>query len=89
VRLRVGFLFDLHRRRTMKIQVHYDVPVSAVVDTESGKVDEVLVWCEGIEERNDLNAVVDADTQLPVDLEDRVRAHEIVDSAVWPEWRFE
>jgi hypothetical protein len=72
----------------MKIQVHYEVPVSAVVDTHSGQVEEVLVWSEGIEERDDLNAVVDADTQLPARLEQRVRAHEIVDSEIWPEWQF-
>lgn len=72
----------------MKIQVHYEVPVSAVVDTESGNVEQVRVWCEGIEERNDVNAVVDADTQLPAGVEQRVRAHEIVDSEIWPAWEF-
>jgi hypothetical protein len=62
------------------------VPVSAFVDLETGKVEQVRVWCEGIEEQTDMNAVVDADTQLPASLQERVRAHEIVDSTTWPAW---
>jgi hypothetical protein len=30
----------------MKVQVHYDVPVSAIVDTESGKVDRLALLAE-------------------------------------------
>jgi hypothetical protein len=46
----------------MKIQVHYEVPVSAFVDMESGTVERVAVGCEGIEELDNRLAVVDADT---------------------------
>ncbi len=73
----------------MKVQVNYEAPMSAIVDTEAGTVDRVIVWCEGIKERDSLHAAVNADTQLPASLEQRVRAHEIVDSVTWPAWDLE
>jgi hypothetical protein len=50
----------------MRVQVQYDVPVSAVVDTASGKVESVIVWDEAAERRDGEFAVVGADTQMPV-----------------------
>jgi hypothetical protein len=70
----------------MKIQVQYDVPVSAVIDMETSEVEDVIVWCEGVEQRDGEDAVVIADTQSPAPFEDRQRALEIVDSAIWPAW---
>jgi hypothetical protein len=70
----------------MKIQVQYDVPVSAVVDTESGKVESVIVWDEAVERRDGEFAVVSAETQMPVPTKARERALEIAESAGWPVW---
>jgi hypothetical protein len=70
----------------MKIQVQYDAPVSAFVDTETGEVERVVVWCEGIEQRDGDCAVVTAEAETPVDDRYRERAQEIVDSVIWPAW---
>lgn len=70
----------------MKVQVQYDVPVSAVVDTESGEVEDVIVWCEAVEGRDGDFAVVGAETQMPVTVKQRERALEIAESAMWPAW---
>lgn len=70
----------------MRVEVKYDVPVSAVVNTDSGAVEDVIVWDEGIERRDGEFAVVDADSQMPVATEQRDRAMEIAESAAWPAW---
>ncbi len=70
----------------MKVQVQYDVPVSAVVDTETGEVKDVIVWCEAVEPRDGDFAVVGADTQMPVGARPRERALEIAESVIWPPW---
>jgi hypothetical protein len=70
----------------MKVEVLYDVPVSAVVDSESGEVERVVVWDEGVERRDGEFAVVDAETETPVADEPRERAFEIAESATWPVW---
>ena len=70
----------------MKVHVEYDVPVSALVDVNTGQVERVVVWCEGIEQRDGEYGVVDADTEMPVDDNLRERAQEVVDSVTWPAW---
>ena len=70
----------------MKVQVQYDAPVSAFVDTETGQVERVVVWCEGIEQRDGDCAVVTAADEAPVDDSLRERVQEIVDSVTWPAW---
>ena len=70
----------------MKIQVLYDAPVSAFVDTETGEVDRVVVWCEGVEQRDGDCAIVTAADEAPVDDSLRERVQEIVDSVTWPAW---
>lgn len=70
----------------MKVQFQYDVPASAVIDIEASKVDEVIVWREGIEQRDGEHAVVMLDTESPASYEQRERAKQIVDSAIWPAW---
>jgi hypothetical protein len=76
----------LERGGAMKVQVQYDVPVSAVVDTATGEVESVIVWDEAIERRDGEFAVVGADTQVPVATGPRERALEIAESAAWPAW---
>ena len=70
----------------MRVHVEYDVPVSALVDTDTGAVESVVVWCEGIEQRDGEYGVVTADSEIPVPEPDREQAQEIVDSVVWPAW---
>ncbi|MGH2951729.1 MAG: hypothetical protein ACRDKX_06765 [Solirubrobacterales bacterium] len=70
----------------MRVQVQYDVPVSAVVDTASGEVEGVVVWCEAIEPRDGEFAVVGAHGQMPVAWEEQERALKIANTAIWPEW---
>ena len=70
----------------MKVQALYDAPVSAFVDTETGTVERVVVWCEGIEQRDGDCTIVTAKDEEPVDDRARERAQEIVDSATWPAW---
>ena len=72
----------------MKIQVHFDVPVSAIVNLETRAVENVYVWCEGIEQRDDEYAIVTAEQEEPASDNRRERAQEIVDSAIWPAWDF-
>jgi hypothetical protein len=49
----------------MKVEVLYDVPVSAVVDTESGEVESVIVWDEAVERRDGEFALVGAEHRHP------------------------
>lgn len=70
----------------MRAHVEYDVPVSALVNTDTGEVESVIVWCEGIEQRDDEYGIVSVDSELPIANAHRGRAQEIVDSVVWPAW---
>ena len=70
----------------MKVEIKYDVPVSALVDVSTGKVERVYVWRDGIEEREDETAVVIADRDEPVSHDLRERAQEVADSGAWPLW---
>ncbi len=70
----------------MKVDVQYDVPVSAVVDTESGQVESVIVWDEAVEPRDGEYAVVDVESQIPVEASQAERAQVIAESATWPAW---
>lgn len=72
----------------MKVHVEYDVPVSATLDTDTGKVERVVVWCDGIEQRDGEYAIVTIEEERPVARKERERAQEIVDSAIWPAWEF-
>jgi len=72
----------------VRVQVEYDVPVSAIVDTETAKVERVVVWCEGIEQRDGEYAIVTAEEEKPVRVKERESAQEIVDSVMWPAWDF-
>jgi hypothetical protein len=70
----------------VKVHVEYDVPVSALIDTDTGVVESVVVWCEGIEQRDGEYGIVSAKNETPVADPHRARAQEIVDSVVWPAW---
>lgn len=70
----------------MKVEVQYDVPVSAVVNTETGEVEDVIVWRDAVEPRDGEYAVVDAEFETPVGTEQRTRALEIAESDTWPDW---
>jgi hypothetical protein len=74
------------RRWSLRAHVEYDVPVTALVDTDTGQVESVVVWCEGIEQRDSEYSIVSADNEMPVGDPHRERAQEIVDSVVWPAW---
>jgi hypothetical protein len=70
----------------MRAEVRYDVPVSAWVNLETGLVERVDVWCEGIEQRDDECAIVTAEQEKPMSDPRRERVQEIVDYAIWPAW---
>lgn len=73
----------------MRVQVEYDAPVSAIVNTETGRVERVVVWCEFLKQHEDEFAIVAANTEEPVSADQRVRAQEIVDAEWWPAWDFD
>lgn len=70
----------------MRVHVEYDVPASALVNLDSGEVERVVVWCEGIHQRDGEYGVVTAGSEMPVEEPTRERAQEIVDSITWPAW---
>lgn len=72
----------------MKVWVEYDAPVTAVVDTETERVERVVVWCEGLTQRAGEHAIVTAEEEQPVGTKERKLAKEIVDSTMWPAWDF-
>ena len=73
---------------SVRVHVEYDVPVSAIVDTETEEVERVVVWCDGIEQRDGEYAVVTTEDEKPVSQKERERAEEIVESTTWPAWDF-
>ena len=72
----------------MKAYVEYDAPVSAVVDTDIGRVERVVVWCEFLKQRDDDSDIVTVDHEKPVIGQDRALVQKIVDSVLWPAWEF-
>lgn len=70
----------------MKIQVHYDVPVSATVDLAVGMVEDVRIWPTAIEPRDGEHDLVVVGTQLPATHEQRIQAREIAEAEAWPAW---
>jgi hypothetical protein len=79
---------DIGNGGAMRVEVKYDVPVSAWVDLEAGEIEGVYVWCEGIEQRDDEYAIVTLDKGEQVIGKEATRAQEVVDSVIWPEWGF-
>ena len=70
----------------MKIQVQYDVPVSATVDLAAGTVEDVRIWPTAIESRDGEHDFVVVGTQLPATIEQRMEAREIAEAETWPAW---
>jgi hypothetical protein len=73
----------------VRAYVEYDAPVSALVDTETGQVERVMVWCEFLKQREGDEAVLTVDHEKPVTGPSRKEIQEIVDSMLWPAWDFE
>jgi hypothetical protein len=73
----------------VRAYVEYDAPVSALVDTETGRVERVMVWCEFLKQREGDGAVLTVGQEKPVTERRRKEIQEIVDSTLWPAWDFE
>lgn len=71
----------------MKIQLNYRVPVSAIVDLDHGRLEDLLLWPTALERQSGEHDVVVIGTQLPATQEQRRRARRIADSQEWPAWR--
>ena len=72
----------------MRVEVKFDVPVSALVNVASGKVEGLYGWRDSIDQRQDESAIVSVESDELVGGDVQERAQVIVDSAIWPAWEF-
>jgi hypothetical protein len=70
----------------MRVSLNYTCPVTVIVDLDTGEVDQVVVFDEGITPDPD-DVARDADTSEPVSGDEMAQSYAIADGgAEWPSW---
>jgi hypothetical protein len=81
-----------HKENTMILHVNYTVPVVAVVDTDAGTIDQVVIVDEEIKLDGDYgNRGVSVDAAEPAsdtDADAALALAEGPDALMWPGWDF-